>query len=215
MALINCPECGRENVSSTAKACPSCGYNIREHIEKPANKESNTADSIENKNNTSEYKTNYKALIITIAVIAMLVLSLWFFSTRCKMSGCFRTRESNESYCTYHRDKLDYLNAKTNSLLNDYSTKNAYDLKISNVTVHNREYTCYCEGTITNNGTETYKFVQVKGSFKNFSGSVVETGSTYAVGGEGLSPNESTTFKIYCDKNYDIEDCDVSVYSYD
>ena len=32
MALINCPECGRENVSDTATACPSCGYGIKEHF---------------------------------------------------------------------------------------------------------------------------------------------------------------------------------------
>lgn len=26
---MKCPECGRENVSSTAKSCPGCGYNIK------------------------------------------------------------------------------------------------------------------------------------------------------------------------------------------
>lgn len=29
MSLINCPECGKENVSETAVACPGCGYNIQ------------------------------------------------------------------------------------------------------------------------------------------------------------------------------------------
>lgn len=33
MALIKCPECGRENVSDTAEACPGCGYGIRKHFE--------------------------------------------------------------------------------------------------------------------------------------------------------------------------------------
>lgn len=33
MALINCPECGKADVSSTATQCPKCGYNIREHFE--------------------------------------------------------------------------------------------------------------------------------------------------------------------------------------
>ena len=28
MALINCPECGRENVSENAVSCPECGYPI-------------------------------------------------------------------------------------------------------------------------------------------------------------------------------------------
>jgi ribosomal protein L37E len=32
MALIKCPECGRENVSDTAESCPDCGYGIKEHF---------------------------------------------------------------------------------------------------------------------------------------------------------------------------------------
>lgn len=34
MALIKCPECGRENVSDTAESCPNCGYGIKAHYEK-------------------------------------------------------------------------------------------------------------------------------------------------------------------------------------
>jgi hypothetical protein len=34
MALIKCPECGRENVSDTAESCPSCGFGIHEYFEK-------------------------------------------------------------------------------------------------------------------------------------------------------------------------------------
>lgn len=34
MALVKCPECGREKVSSTALTCPDCGYGIKEHFEK-------------------------------------------------------------------------------------------------------------------------------------------------------------------------------------
>lgn len=29
MALVKCPECGRENVSDTAEVCPNCGFNIK------------------------------------------------------------------------------------------------------------------------------------------------------------------------------------------
>ncbi len=31
MALINCPECGKQ-VSTAAKACPYCGYPVAEHV---------------------------------------------------------------------------------------------------------------------------------------------------------------------------------------
>ena len=32
MALVNCPECGREKVSQSATCCPSCGYDIKAHF---------------------------------------------------------------------------------------------------------------------------------------------------------------------------------------
>lgn len=34
MALIECPECGRKNVSDSAEACPDCRYGIKEHYER-------------------------------------------------------------------------------------------------------------------------------------------------------------------------------------
>ena len=34
MAIIKCPECGKNNVSDTAEACPECGYEIKAHFEK-------------------------------------------------------------------------------------------------------------------------------------------------------------------------------------
>ena len=34
MSLIVCPECGRENVSEYAEACPGCGFNISKRFSK-------------------------------------------------------------------------------------------------------------------------------------------------------------------------------------
>lgn len=34
MALIKCPECGRENVSDMAESCPTCGYGIKAHFDR-------------------------------------------------------------------------------------------------------------------------------------------------------------------------------------
>lgn len=39
MALIKCPECGRENVSNSAEACPNCGFRIREYYQKIKDKQ--------------------------------------------------------------------------------------------------------------------------------------------------------------------------------
>ena len=33
MGLIKCPECGRENVSDSAEACPNCGYGVKDHFQ--------------------------------------------------------------------------------------------------------------------------------------------------------------------------------------
>jgi len=30
MALVSCPECGRDRVSDSASACPECGFNVKE-----------------------------------------------------------------------------------------------------------------------------------------------------------------------------------------
>jgi len=34
MALVKCPECGREKVSDNAEACPDCGYTIKAYYDK-------------------------------------------------------------------------------------------------------------------------------------------------------------------------------------
>lgn len=33
MALINCPECGKEMVSDSAESCPSCGFKIKKYFD--------------------------------------------------------------------------------------------------------------------------------------------------------------------------------------
>lgn len=88
-------------------------------------------------------------------------------------------------------------------------------LKISNISVTSNSSYTICTGTITNNGEKTYKFVQIKGSFKDSSGDVVDTDSTYGVGSEGLAPEESTTFRMSIHKNSSVTDCSVSIYDYD
>ena len=74
----------------------------------------------------------------------------------------------------------------------------------------NSSYTV-CTGTVTNYGEKTYEYVQVKGSFKDSSGTVLDTDWTYAVGSEGLAPEESTTFRLSVPKNNNIKDCSVSI----
>lgn len=72
-----------------------------------------------------------------------------------------------------------------------------------------------CEGKITNNGEKTYKFIKVKGSFKDCLGKELDTNSTYAVNSEGLEPGESSSFKLSVYKDPNICSCSISLLDYD
>lgn len=66
MALIKCPECGKENVSDSAESCPECGYNIKKHFD-------NFEREQLRKTNTSTRKTNNKGWKITSGIISLLI----------------------------------------------------------------------------------------------------------------------------------------------
>ncbi len=87
-------------------------------------------------------------------------------------------------------------------------------LTVTETTIKNDSDQTVCTGTLKNTGDETYRFIKVKGSFKNADGEVIDTDSTYAVGDEGLAPGESTTFQMSVTKNNSIKSCDATVYSY-
>lgn len=44
MALITCPECGREKISDSAISCPDCGCGIKEHFDKIKNDPKNKVE---------------------------------------------------------------------------------------------------------------------------------------------------------------------------
>lgn len=59
MALIKCPECGKENVSNTAIACPNCGFAIREFFNEKSGEQTNFYQiKSEFFNKKSEQQTN-------------------------------------------------------------------------------------------------------------------------------------------------------------
>lgn len=109
---------------------------------------------------------------------------------------------------------------KNNSYSSSYSSyttsyESAYSvLDFSNLNVTNNSSYTVCAGTITNNGNNTYRYVEVKGAFKDLRGIVLDTGWTYAVGSEGLAPGESSTFSISVTKNSSITTCSVSILEY-
>lgn len=66
MALIKCPECGREDVSDSAQACPQCGRNI-------ANKEQVSEDSLKAKG-----AIIVRFLAVVFAIVLIISGNKWY-----------------------------------------------------------------------------------------------------------------------------------------
>lgn len=72
MALINCPECGKENMSDSTESCPECGYNIKKYFEKYEVEQYR-------KTNASTRLTNNSGWEITSGIISLLIGMLQCF----------------------------------------------------------------------------------------------------------------------------------------
>ena len=204
---MNCPECNAD-ISDKAKVCPNCGFTLKKtpivevHFDKNAR---NTFSNIKKR----------KGLVAAFIVCVIGIGVFLYLFTRCEVAGCYNPKYKGSHYCAMHAIEYDnhlYSNSYSFDMYDNELNKNAIDLTISNVEVYSKRY---CEGTITNMGNVSYRFVKVKGNFKDSSGQTVEIGSSYAVGSEGLSPGESTTFTIHCTENRNIQNCSVEVYDYD
>lgn len=118
----------------------------------------------------------------------------------------------------YERNRYSYWSASSSSSSSRSSDSYESAYSALHITVDrvqsNSSYTI-CTGSVKNDGNKTYKFVTLKGSFKDARGNVVDTDWTYGVGAEGLAPGESTTFRLSVPKNYDIVSCSVSIMDYD
>ena len=80
MALINCPECGKET-SDSSKCCPNCGCNV------PAIKQNNSVGSVPAVKEEQDWKTlsfsqKLKYYILAI-VVFIIVISSIFMLTKC------------------------------------------------------------------------------------------------------------------------------------
>ncbi len=96
MALIKCPECGRENVSDTAEACPNCGYGIKKHFEKiklEEKKQQETKEKLKKDVKPIKVENQYvynipkpkkpvfsKGFIVYLVVVTIFLLLLFFIN---------------------------------------------------------------------------------------------------------------------------------------
>ena len=92
MALVKCPECGRENVSSTAEACPACGYNLKSHYGRTLG-------------DNKEKRRKKLKIGCVLGIVILAILGVHYVSTRCNYAGCTEKKISGEKYCSYHSNQ--------------------------------------------------------------------------------------------------------------
>lgn len=109
--------------------------------------------------------------------------------------GGYMSQDSDFSYYDYERG---------------YDVLDIYDLEWDNNSSYN-----VCVGKVKNTGKETYYFVEVKGTFEDSAGNVLDTDWTYVVGSEGLEPGESASFRLSVDRDYNIDNCTVRILEFD
>lgn len=218
-----CKYCGGK-AADDAIFCPVCG----KHIAAPSKQTSTGLNSLWDKLSSSKHRK----LITVIACLAvcLVVFSLvsGSFPGRCAAGGCHNKTVSGSKYCYAHKCAISSCDSPryrysnycySHYLLYDDDASSekisSSDLKISGVRCSNNSVYTVADGIITNNGDVTVRFVEIKGSFKDSSGNVVDTDSTYAVGSEGLAPGESCKWHMSVDKDYRIDSCSVSILDFD
>lgn len=166
---------------------------------------------------------NKPVIGIVLLLAILLIGSVYFSSTKCEVEGCSNQAKYGD-YCATHvclqgacTNPRAYGSSycythKSSGTAAYYNAEN--DLEIDVDMDWNSSYTI-AEGTMRNNGFDTYEFVKVKGAFITNTGEVVDTDWTYAVGEEGLEPGETTSFRMSVDKDYDITDCRVTIIDFD
>ena len=88
MALINCPECGKE-ISDSSEKCIYCGFPLKPNNEKPK------------KNSKMGLVIRLIAVVIVVAVVGIIVFVKWGSKPICKAEGCSNPVYSN-GYCMEH-----------------------------------------------------------------------------------------------------------------
>ena len=102
MALIHCPECGRDNVSDTAVSCPGCGYNIQAHMKKKQKEELLQAKNerlqqqekikqqlIDERRNDPNYKKRQIAMVCTVCTVILLIICVIVFGSKFRIEKAY------------------------------------------------------------------------------------------------------------------------------
>lgn len=217
---MHCSKCGKQ-VSDEATFCRYCGNRL-DKGNKGVNSQGKVIEQFQN-GNINKYK---KYSIIGIIII---VLVLYVFVFRCKSGFCPLPSVFRGDYCIIHtcnRNRCynkvvkgkDYCYTHMPSTTTDYNytPEKAEDvIDFSDISINSNSSYTICTATVTNNGKRTYTFVEVKGKFKDSSGTVLDTDWTYAVGSEKLAPGESVSIRLSVKKDSNITQCDLEIIDYD
>lgn len=214
-----CSKCGMQ-VSDEAAFCMHCGNRLCE--------ESKESDSQGRIIGQSPKRISYSKKYLIIG-ITILLLVIYIFHIRCKSGFCPLPSSFYGDYCIVHTcdikgcynkavKETTYCHTHTlpSSITFNYIPEKAEDvIDFSNISIHSSTSYTICTATVTNNGNRTYTFVEVKGKFKDSSGTILDTDRTYAVGSEGLAPGESVSIRLFVKKDSDISQCDLDILDYD
>lgn len=214
-----CSKC-KKQVSDDATFCKYCGEKI------DISNTKRNVNPLHDITNNDDFK-KYKKFIISAVVVVIILVYMFVF--RCKAGFCFLPSSFNGDYCSIHTcnrtncynkiaegKRYCYTHMPSTSPQYNYKPEVAEDvLSFSDISVTKNSSYTICNATITNNGKKTYTFIEVKGKFKNSSGTILDTDWTYAVGSEGLAPGESASFRLYVDKDTNIVKCDLEILDYD
>lgn len=178
-----------------------------------------------------ETKKHIVIIISTVVVTAVVLIMVIANSGKCKESGCNNKAIQGMDYCYLHKCALSDCNSSkfaysnycySHYLLYDEDAESSYNptidssgLEISDIELLTNSVSTVAEGIMTNNSNQTVTYVKIKGAFKDYSGKVIDTDWTYAVGSEGLAPGESCKWRMSVDKDHSICDCYVTILDFD
>ena len=135
MALIKCPECGRE-VSDSAKACPGCGYAINKQSEMP---------SIGNEQNKTK-------IIIGIIIAVAVIIIIAIVSSNAKKKNDYNRRNS---YSYSYSGGSDYSYGGSSSTSKNDESTIFRNLDINDFSCSSGKYSGTMQCKVTNNYSYT------------------------------------------------------------
>lgn len=141
MALVKCPECGKERVSSMAEACPQCGFNVKKHFENIAEIEVASDKVVNEKESVTVSPTKKKSIetiligfcivffgLLTVNMISQQAKTEKFYKAACEL---YATGEYRQAYNMF-KELEDYKDASefVHDLKQEYPILTYYDAEI-------------------------------------------------------------------------------------